>query len=47
VSNAQATQIIDDIAFVLLPDIAKVVFDNMYCYKFSEASEQIVKPFIR
>jgi hypothetical protein len=47
VSNAQATQIIDDIASVLLPDIAKVVFDNMYCYKFSEASEQIVKPFIK
>ena len=47
VTNTQATQIIDDISSVVLPDIAKVVFDNMYCYKFSEASEQIVKPFIK
>ena len=42
VTNTQATQIIDDIASVLLPDIANVVFDNMYCYKFSKATEQIL-----
>jgi hypothetical protein len=47
VTNTQATQIVDNISSVVLPDIAKVVFDNMYCYKFSEASEQIVKTFIR
>lgn len=42
VTNDESAKIIDDTASVIDSNIANLIFDHLYCYKFSTESEEII-----